>query len=158
MLQESLGVGRAVGVRASFAPAGRTAKSASEQDGATFLSVPRGQSGECQSSPGWGDGALPHPGKAGCTWSRRKEGEEVRLQGFPGALSLLRSWRMRQESEETFSWPASSTQPSAEGNETAGQLPLAPKSVCQRMRPGLEKEGTPHVPHVPTQQYQARVP
>lgn len=31
--------------------------------------------------------SLPHTGKAGCTWSRRKEGEEVRLQGFPGSLS-----------------------------------------------------------------------
>lgn len=28
----------------------------------------------------------PTPWEAGCTWSRRKEGEEVRLQEFPGAL------------------------------------------------------------------------
>lgn len=30
--------------------------------------------------------SLPCPWEAGCTWSRRKEGEEVRLQEFPGAL------------------------------------------------------------------------
>lgn len=58
-------------------------------EGAILVDVRVAQGGEMVS--------LPHPGKAGCTWSRRKEGEEVRLQGFPGALSLLRSWGMRQK-------------------------------------------------------------
>lgn len=39
----------------------------------------------------------PPPWEAGCTWSRRKEGEEVRLQEFPGALFLAEILGMRRK-------------------------------------------------------------
>lgn len=73
----------------------RLAKSASEQDEATFLSVPTGHSSECQSSPGGGDG-VPPPSWEGRVHLEQEEGRGGgEAAGFPGALSLLRSWRMR---------------------------------------------------------------
>lgn len=99
--------------------------------------------------------SLPHDGKAGCTWSRRKEGEEVRLQGFPGSLSLLRSWRMRQEGP-AFSWLSGAQQPSlhplpkkhsppAGGNETAGsrELPSPPNQCARGGGQARRRKGSP---------------
>lgn len=54
----------------------------------------------------WGDCPSPTPGEAGCTWSRRKEGEKVRLQGFPGVLFPGEIMGMkRKEGGGTFSPP-----------------------------------------------------
>lgn len=54
----------------------------------------------------WGDCPSPTPGEAGCTWSRRKEGEKVRLQGFPGVLFPGEIMGMkRKEGGGTFSSP-----------------------------------------------------
>lgn len=100
-------------------------------EGALLVGIRVAQAGEMVS--------LPHPGKAGCTWSRRKEGEEVRLQGFPGALSLLRSWRMRQEGP-AFSRPSGAQRPAkpassapGEGGGIAGSRELlAPPNQCDR--------------------------
>lgn len=39
----------------------------------------------------------PTPWEAGCTWSRGKEGEEVRLQEFPGAQFPAEIMGMRRK-------------------------------------------------------------
>lgn len=120
-----------------------------------------GHSSECQSSPGWGVGVPPPP------WEGRVhlEQQEGRGRGEAAGVSWCPVSAEIMEDEVggqgTFSWPngaqsASSTEPSAGGNEHQGpeDHPSRPNQ-CDRdkARPGKGEET--YIPRLPTQKPQA---
>lgn len=114
----------------------------------------------------------PTPGEAGCTWSRRKEGEKVRLQGFPGVLFPAEIIGMkRKEGGGTFSSPLKKKEstslacllPPKDPQSSAGPRE-APSLLNPSYRGGsrsLERDRKPQysLPHAhPHWNCQARVP
>lgn len=95
------------------------------------------------------------PWEAGCTWSRRKEGEEVRLQEFPGAPWPAEIMGMRRKAgggangtengRRAPAWPATAPQhpqPSGGTKPIQRSLTSLPLSPCHRKESrGSEREG-----------------
>lgn len=86
--------------------------------------------------------SVPHPWEAGCTWSRRKEGEEVRLQEFPAALFAAEVMR------------------GGGGRRGPPVCPLAPKGPGSPLSPITEEEVRPgegrEPPHSPLHPHSSR--
>lgn len=121
-----------------------------------FLSVQRGRSGGCQSSPGWGAGVPPPP------WDSRVhlEQEEGRGRGEAAGVSWCPVSAEIMEDEaggadlQLAKWSpaaqpssfAQGTQPSAGRNETAGsrELPSSPNQCDTGRGQAWRRKGNPH--------------
>lgn len=144
--------------------------------GPTFLSVRRGHSSGCQSSPGWGDGVPPPPWEGRVHLEQeegRGGGEAAGISWCPVSAEIMgdeaegyrrgrpSTGQVEHSSLACILCPRNTALCPGGGrgeNEIAGSGEL-PSPPSQRDRGGGQawrRKGSPHIPHLPTQKCQPR--